>query len=899
MAIGVNQVEYSPTSTTGWYAGISPPVSGYTVYVNKVTQGPSILVASNDNDLVSIAISQGATSTVTTTAGALNYFASQSDMMVVNKNYNNIVTSGLVLNVDTSFVASYPVSGTSWYDISGSGNTGTLVNGPMFNTNGWISFDGVDDRFNYTTQTDYNTWTFQTNYELNFEKIKSTQQTIFTSNSSGGTPGLIYFEFTYSSNITRILTDSSNNLFVCGRVTEVQGQTRQFLFKLTNTGSLITNFNAGLVLNQTQTMTDIALDSQGNLYYVGYNLGNLIRVNSTTGAFIQQIATVNSSITQANLLLDEPNNRVYIGGWFTSIQGVTAQRIARLNLTAMTIDTTFNTTNGFPTEESVQMMALQSDGKLIVGGSFTTYSGVSYSRIIRLNSNGSIDTSFNPGSGFDGSVSRQCIQIQSDGKIICGGSFLSYSGVSANRIIRLNVDGTRDNGFVIGTGFNAGVFVIRIDSNGKILVGGSFSSYNGTSVTGIARLNSDGSIDSSFSSGNNLFNNTVETITIQSDGKILVGGNFTTYSGQTANQICRLNSNGTLDTSFDFGSGIFGGYRLFCGLQYRNTSNAITTHLMFRITQPTNNDWAPYETAVAPFLNKFFNFTITKNISNSISLYWNGIVNNTSVPSNVGNLNLIVNRSGTQKGDLNNYYLYNRNLSQSEILQNYYGGPIVTSGLTLAVDAGNLVSFQNGSGSTFSLVGSYTGTLTNGVSYTIGNGGGWGFDGTNDYITLGTQNFISSDFTLNIWFNTSTNSVKEHYLFSFGYNNTNSLVIAIDTQVLSGFASMSSYYNVGGVVTGRLITSSNFPNTNTIHFSFTRNNGINTCYINGVPQTSRIFTESVSFGSFVYDIGWATQRNKSTAYFQGNIYTTYIYNRALSASEVAQNFNAQKRRFGF
>ncbi len=145
MAIGVNQVEYSPTSTTGWYAGISPPVSGYTVYVNKVTQGPSILVASNDVDLVSIARSQGATSTVTTTAGALNYFVSQSDMMVVNKNYNDIVTSGLVLNVDASFVSSYPVSGMSWYNISGSGNTGTLVNGPTFNTTGFFDLDGTDD----------------------------------------------------------------------------------------------------------------------------------------------------------------------------------------------------------------------------------------------------------------------------------------------------------------------------------------------------------------------------------------------------------------------------------------------------------------------------------------------------------------------------------------------------------------------------------------------------------------------------------------------------------------------------------------------------------------------------------------------------------------------------------
>lgn len=145
MAIGVNSVDYGGGGQSGWWNTIDVPTGGYVVYVNKASNGPSIMVPPNDTALVGAARSFGASVSVTTAAGALNYFASQSDMMVVNKNYNNIVTSGLVLNVDASFVASYPLSGTSWYDISGSGFTGTLTNGPTFNSGGWIVFDGLDD----------------------------------------------------------------------------------------------------------------------------------------------------------------------------------------------------------------------------------------------------------------------------------------------------------------------------------------------------------------------------------------------------------------------------------------------------------------------------------------------------------------------------------------------------------------------------------------------------------------------------------------------------------------------------------------------------------------------------------------------------------------------------------
>jgi len=145
MAIGVNSIDYGGSNESGWWNTIDVPVGGYVVYANKESNGPSIMVPQNDTDLVGAARSFGASSSVTTAAGALNYFASQSDMIVVNKNYNNIVTSGLVLNFDASFVASYPVSGTSWYDISGSGFTGTFTNGPVWTSQGWIILDGTND----------------------------------------------------------------------------------------------------------------------------------------------------------------------------------------------------------------------------------------------------------------------------------------------------------------------------------------------------------------------------------------------------------------------------------------------------------------------------------------------------------------------------------------------------------------------------------------------------------------------------------------------------------------------------------------------------------------------------------------------------------------------------------
>jgi len=144
--IGTGDVGKGPTSTTDYWNGITPPSGGYTIYLNKASGGPSIYTAANDSQLISLS-NTIAGQTFATAAAALAWFATQTDKMVFDIDYEAILTNGLVLNVDAGFTPSYPTTGTTWYDMSDQGNNGTLTNGPTFSSanNGSIVFDGADD----------------------------------------------------------------------------------------------------------------------------------------------------------------------------------------------------------------------------------------------------------------------------------------------------------------------------------------------------------------------------------------------------------------------------------------------------------------------------------------------------------------------------------------------------------------------------------------------------------------------------------------------------------------------------------------------------------------------------------------------------------------------------------
>jgi len=157
--IGTGDVGKGPTSSKAYYNGITPPSGGYTIYLNKETGGPSIYTVTTEAQMVSLTNTIGAQS-FTTSGQCLNWFATQTDKMIFNIDYPTIVTNGLVMNLDAGFTPSYPKTETTWYDVSSSGNNGTLTNGPTFNSGdgGSIVFDRVDDYagFNINASNIYN-----------------------------------------------------------------------------------------------------------------------------------------------------------------------------------------------------------------------------------------------------------------------------------------------------------------------------------------------------------------------------------------------------------------------------------------------------------------------------------------------------------------------------------------------------------------------------------------------------------------------------------------------------------------------------------------------------------------------------------------------------------------------
>ena len=230
------------------------------------------------------------------------------------------------------------------------------------------------------------------------------------------------------------------------------------------------------------------------------------------------------------------------------------------------LDITFNP--GTAADSGVTALAVQPDGKIVIVGWFTAYNGTARSRIARLNVDGSLDTSFNPGSGVECIGAPWCavwaVAIQADGKVVISGDFNRYNGRERIRIARLNTDGTLDESFNPGTGTNWAPLGLAIQNDGKIIIGGDFVTYNGTPRNNIARLNADGSLDTSFNPGSGagpapgVWRGLVYSVAVQPDGKILIGGEFTRYDGYDRNRIARVNTDGSLDTSFNPGSGANG-----------------------------------------------------------------------------------------------------------------------------------------------------------------------------------------------------------------------------------------------------------------------------------------------------------------------------------------------------
>ena len=262
-----------------------------------------------------------------------------------------------------------------------------------------------------------------------------------------------------------------------------------------------------------------------------------------------------------NAVALQPNGKIIIGGNFTSFNGVTRYHIARLN-TDGSLDGTFNP--GLGVNGVVRALALQANGQIVIGGSFTSVNGTNMVNVARLNANGSLDTSFNPGTGPDSAV--YAVAVDATNRVYIGGAFDSVAGQSSGGVARLNTNGVVDSTFSPGIGtYNPNskttdpVYALALQSNGQLLAGGAFSWVEMTGINGLCRFNTDGTVDLNFSTlgtTNGTWNpatsivDAVNTITLDSSQKILIGGNFMNVNQTRRVGIARLFADGSLDTSF-------------------------------------------------------------------------------------------------------------------------------------------------------------------------------------------------------------------------------------------------------------------------------------------------------------------------------------------------------------
>ena len=388
----------------------------------------------------------------------------------------------------------------------------------------------------------------------------------------------------YANYVSSIILQDDGKMILGGVFTKFQGFPQNYIIRLNSDGSKDSSFNCGTgfmdnpngdstVLTMVKQKDGKILIGGGFLGYQGIANKYLIRLNADgTKDTSFDIGTGFSSTVNSIALQND--GKIIVSGKFTQFQGVSQNRLIRLN-TDGTKDATFNVSSGF--DDDVNSVLIQPDGKIVAAGYFMRYINDSQNGIVRLNSDGSKDSTFDIFTGFGFAPSVTALGLQPDGKIIAGGKFLSYKGISQNHLIRLNADGTKDNSFEIGTGYGIGqtdrINFIVVRENGKILTGGNFDSYQGITVNNFLSINNDGSTDTTLETGNG-FNTPINAIVQQTDGKTIVGGNFTNYQHTFQSGLMRFNTDNSVDTSFNIGSGFFYDYN---GSQGNIKSLAIQT----------------------------------------------------------------------------------------------------------------------------------------------------------------------------------------------------------------------------------------------------------------------------------------------------------------------------------
>lgn len=274
-------------------------------------------------------------------------------------------------------------------------------------------------------------------------------------------------------------------------------------------------------------------------------------------SFYSNLISPNGRFTSINDYADavaaNSSGEVLIGGDFTAVNSIALNRLVKVAADG-TLDSAFNTNLGTGPNNVVRAIAFQSDGKAIVVGSFTAFNSVILgTRIIRLNTDGTEDTTFTTNVNGGANSDIRSVFVLPDDSILLGGAFTTWDSNARDRFVKLNADGTEDTTFTANLfSLDNQVNTVIADSTGSIYLGGVFTSYNGNTRNRILKLNSDGTEDTTWATtSGTAFSDQVWQIDVQADDKIIVATEALLYNGTTINRFTRLNTDATIDSTFN------------------------------------------------------------------------------------------------------------------------------------------------------------------------------------------------------------------------------------------------------------------------------------------------------------------------------------------------------------
>ena len=856
--LGTGEENYGPTSTTGYVNGITPPVGGYVIYTLSDNDDPAMYVANTNEDLISIARTLGGGEL--NHLDAKNYLRRRLNTWVIDNIPNNTVTDELILHLDarneSSFLDNIPTTNLIYtnanvYQLGTASNTifpvlfpGEVINGSSQGALSWTDhLRWYNETIPSGTTISLSGWYMVYNSNPSTAWQNSARLIIYSSAGYGGTvcdPGAwntwAYFELTYTcpSDLSSFrLEDAGYDYYNSSDAPNTAAYTCNVQIE---TSSSPTPFTTGS-RSQNTTWRDLSGAWRENVQY--YTLYGLTYPEwSQTPASRDGITPGYDNITDGKLynasrdvnyyVFDEDSNSWIDDSWFNG---------ERIN------GHSYDTYDGQPNQHD---QFNQDWDEIVNNFPNATHVVIASHAAERFYTNAEmLDKLRSIGlpEGVAGNNRPEFILVGKIGKPWTH-KFV-YENISS-AVAKMNIG-------------------LPLEAQHHVDL------YNGTSFNSNGWLEFDGSNDKAYSQIDFTWGNeTTWTATVKRDTNNneynMFMGNFLPYFG----------FRGATNYKFHLSNDIAGVQRD-----------------VYSTTQTVTGKW--YHVT----------FTTEYNGSNTtMRVFVNGIEENSATYSGAQ-----TQRSGQSKrftigdgrsnaawypfdGSVSNIQIYNKKLSSSEVSQNYYGAPIVTSGLVASFDAGNLVSYDpSGASNTYSLVGSVEGNIVNGLAYSPSYGGVWDFDGSNDYIEINqvAPLIAGGDFTLSAWIKGGTQDHKGIIPINTSSGGNRALFLIRNASM--------GIYDSGTWYIGNIDVDDD--QWHHVVLTYKRVDKRAIIYVDNQVSLNAITNNMITVATDDrVSIGQEWDGGSTSDHFNGYITAVNIYNKVLSPEEVAQNYTAQKARFG-